>query len=1036
LTPNSDGCYDANPYKISDIKIYFIERDFNSGIYGEYNDYIDNDADLNAYNSALSTWCDNPTEANLSEVERLQSRLLLSRQNNTFYYKDANIIATYGTDTNPVWIDTGDSDEDAENALAWNVKLIDTDDDGNPQYGRFELEWQPLGMREGDYFICWTYVPTIGGDALSKHNKFSLEGATQLTTSIPTHETDPQKYYTLMDRYTPEMFKDFISDNDLTPQVLQEFNYAVGDGFRFLENFANQLVDLPDANAAHEEFLPYLSNMYGLKLRSDDPTKWRRQIKRAAAVFKKKGTLRGLTEALAQAGITLDSFTKLWQIVSPYTWQEVIDVTEDGQTEFSLEKLIVLPVNDDNFELYFKGVDDTDWIQISRDYVNFSNVDGTTEVAWQGDNLSMSPIVLEEGDSLRFLYEIVDVPTTAQQTIEEYIRTLPLMDQRNEISQSYPLKNWNVRLIEEDDSMFDVIVTTLHPYYDPVIFGWVRTEFPYNENIYNAEEYNGSTRESRSPCDIDRDFIDTCSMCQSSKFNINLTAENLTNDRILEIQEIIKEHTPFHSVLHQMNFSGGINEFIEPPVESLKALMQYSGEDLIISGNAQMIFNRVTEDGLNSIKRNELASSTAVASAVSGTASNTSIVLFAPDNKLSALPLNVSSNVLEVLTGTHIGNYSISATTNYAGTVSGVSEPLSSSSFTFRLSNDLYQNTSTNITQEFVFDDANKDFNDIWDSANPDEVYDGSWIINIPAYPHGGGANYQVIEILPSGGLLLDDFDKTAPTLPATNTTGISYTIGGVATSSTGSWTKGTRAIIDISSDASVGDVRNLFKIGNYILYSGNQYKLDSFIEGYTDYFRISGYTGGDAGGITINIYARLVDSGVGYFNYRGLQLETLVDYESSLQILNGVNAPVDPNDVVEDDRFKENFLIVIDKTAPSADTYYAIAEIDGTTITLNGPQENWTTTGTAVTFTIYKYEKQALSIDTRDYPPMQGHNFDQAARSQYLDRRGNDVVDLDIDTATPMMAFAKMMNVDGSNIMESIGQQEAISYKIEYKEE
>jgi len=51
---------------------------------------------------------------------------------------------------------------------------------------------------------------------------------------------------------------------------------------------ANQLIDLFDANALHESLLNYLSNLFAIKLRSSDPTLWRRQIKEAIPLFKKR----------------------------------------------------------------------------------------------------------------------------------------------------------------------------------------------------------------------------------------------------------------------------------------------------------------------------------------------------------------------------------------------------------------------------------------------------------------------------------------------------------------------------------------------------------------------------------------------------------------------------------------------------------------------------------------------------------------------------------------------------------------------------
>jgi hypothetical protein len=85
-----------------------------------------------------------------------------------------------------------------------------------------------------------------------------LGGNTVVTTSIPSHYTNPDKYETLLERYLPEMFKMKLADDDRTPDVLEKFNKSVASGFTTLEDLANQIVDLLDANSTHEHFLPLL----------------------------------------------------------------------------------------------------------------------------------------------------------------------------------------------------------------------------------------------------------------------------------------------------------------------------------------------------------------------------------------------------------------------------------------------------------------------------------------------------------------------------------------------------------------------------------------------------------------------------------------------------------------------------------------------------------------------------------------------------------------------------------------------------------
>ncbi|GAI50423.1 unnamed protein product, partial [marine sediment metagenome] len=210
--------------------------------------------------------------------------------------------------------------------------------------------WVPEFAREGDYVLCWLWTPLIAGDRLKNSLNFHLDADTSATTTLPDHRTDPEKYPTLLERYLPEYLKLQLGDGDLTPTVVETMNQAIADGFVVLEDMANSSVDLLDANAIHERLLLYLSNLFNLKLRSNDVTLWRRQTKRAIPLFKKKGTLSGLSEALEQAGISFKGLTQYWQVVSPYTWQEAFTVTND-QTEFELAKS---PSNTTDFELYLR----------------------------------------------------------------------------------------------------------------------------------------------------------------------------------------------------------------------------------------------------------------------------------------------------------------------------------------------------------------------------------------------------------------------------------------------------------------------------------------------------------------------------------------------------------------------------------------------------------------------------------------------------------------------------------------------------------
>lgn len=1036
-TPDADGCLLANPYRIDTVIIYYIERNFTGGNFGRLINEIP-DTDLQADLAlALEVACDDPTEDNLANVTFIRNELELNTNREVTFFSEAKVVKQNGNSTIPAWLSTGDEED-------FEVELVSEDADGFTQFGHFQLLWSPLGMRAGNYIIQWTWTPFASSpdDKISNYISFSLGGATQLTTSIPTHFTDPEKYSTLLERYKAEMFKMTLSDVDLSPWVLLGMDNSVADGFKLIEDLANQTVDLIDANAVSENFLPVLGDMFSLQLRSEDPTLWRRQIKRAIPLFKQKGTLKGLNSALSQANIILKKLTIFWQVISSYTFQEHFDITKDYETEFNLTRTALVPV-DSNFEMYYRAENSETWTELV--VANHGTFTAST-MTWIGTT-APTPLALMDGDSIRVVYKIKEIPNASEQTLETYIRSLQLSDQRDERDQLYPPKNWNVRLIEEDDALFDNIIEERNPYFDSLVYGDIRTEFPYSENIYNMEEYNGSKRESKNPCDIDKEFLDPCTGGISSKFSVDIEIENMSNERVLEAQEIIQEFKPFHAVLHSINLLGSLNEFIEPPVEQITTLIQIDRTDVTLVDPVQTIFNRSMKPSTyESILRNTLATSTTVASGVVGTGNNSDIVLFAPDVLINAFTPDLDDDTLTRLRvlapSANAGTYSIDNPTEHNATISGALPPeaplLNTSSFTFRLSNEILRQTAAvTIIQSdvFSFSDSSVDFVALGVQSEHD-VTEGfatnPYTIDIPAY---GGGPYNIEQILPDGSLILE----TDGTLPTVNTTGIVYTLldgdGDVVISSiSGVLAVKRRAIVTLRDNigdvilirgnavtaTTIDDIRNYVSIGNYAIYSGNEYFISGFIENETLSFYIDEYSDGSVSGVTVIVEDRVIENETGYFNYKGLTLTTVIDYEVTLDIQNGTNPPAIP---VDEDVFKENFLILI------GSNYYGISEIDGVTITLSGQPQNWPTGGTPVTFSILQFEKNEVSIAQRIYPPQPGYDFES------IDRRGQEIIEYEIETATPlaMLGVPAALNTPAK---DHTIQQESINFTVEWADE
>jgi P2-related tail formation protein len=980
-TTNDAGLL-SDPHKIRRLVIYYLKRDFlKTSNFSIFEDKIIEAELLNALNQAKQLAISNPTEENLTAYIKLQKEFDTNAQTKLFYYQNADVVQIVGSENFPAWLET-----DTDNAL-----LVQTGT------GLFEYTWNPVGAREGDYFICWEWEPVIAGTSLAQYVSFSLSGNTELTTSIPTHFVPSNKFETLLERYTPELFKQYLNSSDLTPEVIQEFNGAIAKGFESIENLGNQLLDIKDSNATHEAFLPILANTFATKLRSQDPTLWRRQIKRSIPINKKKGTYSGLEEALDQAGIRLDKFTLLWQITSPYTWQEYF-VVQNGIMDFELSKVLIEPLDENNFKLYFRYTEDSDWTEMTSGDATFTTDSGVTTMTVSG---------LDDDTEIRVIYQYAIVPNDTEQNREDYIRSLPLADQRDPRDQIYPLVNWNVRVIEEDDAFFDSVIPHRHPFYDDVIYGHVRTEFPYSENIYNMEEYNGSIRESTNPCHIDRDFIDNCSACRSSMFNIDIEISNLSNIRVTEAIEIIKDYAPFHAVLHTVNFSGGMSDYVQPPIETISCLIRYLQNDTVVVG--QYSFNRAMESD-NVVTRSDLAEMNAVVTNLPGTFYNEKIVFYSSDQNMDEVGVS-SNNVLEIISPP--AEYSIeNIEGHYADTI-GVSDGFDPSLFTFNLSNNLLE-TTADIYQNNLFKFTSSEVNFL---DYPIKTY---WNIDHSGYVGGAWkvsltyGDFEIDHISPDNELFLRD---PSSLLPVSSVDDLDFTILSDAdvdiVTGIGDLEVVNRGLVDLFADASA------YKIGYYLVYNGVQYKIIEKNPDDINQFYISDYSDGNVGSANIKIYKRLINRKQGQFAYKGWLLDAGINLEAALEIQNGDNPPVDP---LENGRFKQNYLIL------NNSEYYIIQDIDANMVTLSGPPQDWTIAGTSDVFTVYRFDKKDLQVDSRAMnPKVPGFNF------VAIDREGNDIISRIEEDVTPLLMQSNLNN-DNSDFKDVVNTKEKISFKIEYK--
>jgi hypothetical protein len=161
-TPDADGCFLANPYKVDKVEIFFIERIFTKNTVGEI-EILEKSQELERLiDEQKALICDHgPIEEFVERLNYLENELENTTKTRTLYYDEAKIVALFGDEEFPAWLST-----DTENAFIQNIP---EDDEGNAQFGHFQLTWEPLGVREGDYFICWRWTPNPAGESLAAH---------------------------------------------------------------------------------------------------------------------------------------------------------------------------------------------------------------------------------------------------------------------------------------------------------------------------------------------------------------------------------------------------------------------------------------------------------------------------------------------------------------------------------------------------------------------------------------------------------------------------------------------------------------------------------------------------------------------------------------------------------------------------------------------------------------------------------------------------------------------------------------------------
>jgi hypothetical protein len=674
-TPMGNGCFTQDPESFDSIKIFFISRSLSN-----IKDFVTpetQEAPVLQRESYVATqeYCVAETdilrqalEARKNYVDSLlrASTILPAKLGSITYYTEAVNVFCQGVScsfgTPPIWI----AGEDNTSSIIQKV------DDPELPNGHFAFIWEPGIIKDGDYYICYSYTMRVSSyktETYTKYLSFYIASDIKNEVAVPTHACPPEKYFVLANAYMPKMYEQNYAKQDYSVFTLEALNKSVASSFTLQDNQASRLIDILNANVTPEPYLNQLAALFALNLRSTDTTRWRGQIITAVPQFKKKGTLEALAQAFEQAGMYLADYFQYWQITFPEVFTQTF--TFVGDYNFILDQY----TNNDLaseflglFELYISKVGTKEFISKNMSFVSFSqNVDGQTIMTWDSSSQNLTV-----GDIVKITY-VTQTLNSSQIALYEYWRDiLPLMDLRPffSITPTMPPKNWNVRLIAASDPLFRVFIPVLNPYTDPVVFGKVRTVFPYSENVYNMDEYNGSLRDSTNPEDIGAEFLEPCSGGISAYYSVNLVIQDLTDFRLTEVFGILNDYVPFHAILHSISYSGYLSDFVMPPIENIEVILRYNINEYCIAGDAQYAFLRIgmihdftspyqQANGLVTVTRSDLAPSPTLEQTGTLTLYNENLVIepFLHTNNFQSIAISPSSCMLEILDGPYVGQY-------------------------------------------------------------------------------------------------------------------------------------------------------------------------------------------------------------------------------------------------------------------------------------------------------------------------------------------------------------------------------------------
>jgi hypothetical protein len=457
----------------------------------------------------------------------------------------------------------------------------------------------------------------------------------------------------------------------------------------------------------------------------------------------------------------------------------------------------------------------------------------------------------------------------------------------------------------------------------------------------------------------------------------------------------------------------------------------------MIANYPQTFFNRDMFAGLTtrSVTRTMLASQTNL-----GTESvigfNEKILLYSPLINFSNIGVNARVNTyLEILSpSSNQGTFTVlNAEKNYIEIYEQalITQPLNQSQFAYRLSNINYSGTNIAVVQQnvYVFSDpiltsALSEYPVEAEDNNPTNPWKIKYYTSYPSY------NVYIIEsINPDGSIVLKN-DLTLPSLTqGLYIDNIQYELLNstndlIYTSLDGKLFCYNNGLVTVN-DGNFGDAKERLKIGNWFFYGTNseQYQIIEYgcVE---NTFMLCSWNEGNVTGQSGKILDRIVKETVGNLTYSGFIIE-------KPSIMPTIEDPNDTN-AVENNQFKENFILIIDDNLYKIDSFYT--EMSQDYLVLGGLKMDLTTQlagGTSLSVEAIQLTKTQQTIN--------------GVTVCYIDRNGaeeitainQDDIPENLCDLTPFAFNASLLSSlenQGKNsaISDIIKQEEKIEFKIE----